>query len=157
MPNLATFLLLLVAILVGAAVPLQAAANAMLSHVLGHPLWASLVSLGVSVVCVVLMMIVLKIPAPAMGQIAKGPWWIWAGGIVGFLYVTAALMIAPKLGAAGFTVAVIVGQIVISALIDQFGLMGFPQAPIKATRLIGIALIIGGMILVQMSASARPD
>ena len=47
--NLAVAIPLLVALLAGAAVPFQAGANAALGRLLGHPLWATLISLAVSV------------------------------------------------------------------------------------------------------------
>jgi len=99
-----TFSFLVAALLAGAAVPFQAGANAMLGRLLGHPLWATLVSLGVSVALIVPVMMVFRLPVPAAGVALKGPWWIWIGGAAGVAYITAALLLAPKLGAASFIV-----------------------------------------------------
>ena len=43
----------------------------------------------------------------------------------------------------------------VSVVIDHFGLMGFPEKPVSLARLVGVALIIGGMVITQI-ASAMP-
>ncbi|WP_457581487.1 DMT family transporter [Ensifer canadensis] len=155
MPNAASLLLILAAVFAGAVVPFQAGANAMLGRLIGHPLWATVVSLGVSLALIIPVMIAFRVPMPSLGETMKGPWWIWIGGAAGVIYITAALLLAPKLGAASFIVAVIVGQMAVSVVIDHFGLMGFPEKPVSVTRLAGVALIIGGMVTTQI-ASAIP-
>nr|WP_245449186.1 DMT family transporter [Ensifer sp. NM-2] len=62
-------------------------------------------------------------------------------------------MLAPKLGAASFIVAVIAGQMAVSVVIDHFGLMGFPEKPVSLARLVGVALIIGGMVITQIAST----
>ncbi|MDQ0474275.1 DMT family transporter [Labrys wisconsinensis] len=153
MPNAGPLSLLAAALLAGAVVPFQAGANAALGRLLGHPLWAALVSLGVSVAVIIPVMVAFRIPTPTLAETLKGPWWIWIGGAAGVLYITAALLLAPRLGAAGFIVAVIAGQMLVSAAIDHFGLMGFPEKPVGAARLAGIGLIVGGVVLVQLAGT----
>lgn len=58
-------------------------------------------------------------------------------------------MIAPKLGAATFIIAVIVGQMIASATIDSFGLMGFQRQALSASRLIGLIVIVAGICIMQ--------
>ena len=83
MPNLSSLLLLAVAIFAGAVVPLQAGANANLGRLLGHPLWATVVSLGVSLALILPMLIAFRAPLPSLAVAFKGPWWIWVGGLAG--------------------------------------------------------------------------
>lgn len=152
MPSTTPFLT--AALLAGAAVPFQAGANAALGRLLGHPLWATLVSLTVSIALLVPVMLAFRLPFPAIGDALKAPWWVWAGGAAGVLYLTAALLLTPRLGAAGFIVAVIAGQIVASLAIDHFGLVGLPARPVAPMRLLGAALIIGGMVVTQWASQA---
>jgi transporter family-2 protein len=142
-----------IALAAGAAVPLQAASNAALGRALGHPLWATLASLSVSALVVVPLMVLMRVPAPAFGAATQGPAWWWLGGVAGVAYVTAALMLTPRLGAASFIVSVIAGQMLASLLIDHYGLMGLAPKPAGAWRVAGIALILLGMVVVQMSSS----
>lgn len=156
MPIPTSFSLLLAALLAGAAVPFQAGANALLGRLLGHPLWATFISLGVSVVMIIPVMIAFRVPVPAFGMALKGPWWIWIGGAAGVAYITAALLLAPKLGAAGFIVAVIAGQMVASLLIDHFALMGFAPRPVTVGRFAGLAFIIAGLVVTQWASTIAP-
>ncbi|MGV0908125.1 DMT family transporter [Martelella sp. FOR1707] len=143
-------LLIIAAITTGAVVPFQAGANAALGRALGHPLWGTLISLCVSFVCIVPVMYLAKVQAPALMNLAQAPRWIWIGGVVGVVYITGALMLAPKLGAAGFVMAVIAGQMLASMIIDQWGLVGLPQKPVSWPRLAGLGLIVLGLIVMQL-------
>jgi transporter family-2 protein len=155
MPNFGSSLLA-AALVAGAAIPFQAGANAMLGRLLGHPLWATMVSLAVSVALAVPVMLALKVPVPAFATAAAtGPWWVWIGGGAGVVYVTAALLLAPKMGAASFIVAVIGGQMMASLIIDHFGLMGFVQRPANAVRIAGLVLIVAGLIVTQWASAAK--
>ncbi|CAM3670508.1 DMT family transporter [Pseudomonas wadenswilerensis] len=153
----ATLLPLAIALLAGAAVPFQAGSNAALGRLLGHPLWASLVSLAVSVLMVIPALLVLRAPLPQLNALVQAPWWAWLGGVAGVAYITAALVLTPRLGAAGFIVCVIAGQVLSSLIIDQWGLMGLPERPVNGLRLAGVGLIVVGMLVVQWgtSTSAR--
>ncbi|QXC52867.1 DMT family transporter (plasmid) [Agrobacterium salinitolerans] len=144
--------LILAAVISGAVVPFQAGANAALGRTLGHPLWGTLVSLCVSFACIVPVMVLAKVQAPTLSYLAQAPRWIWIGGVVGVVYITGALMLAPKLGAAGFIMAAIAGQMLASIVIDQWGLVGLPQKPVSWSRLAGLGLIILGLLVMQLQA-----
>lgn len=142
-----------IALLAGAAIPFQAASNAMVGRALGHPLWATVASLTVSMLMVVPVLLVLRVPAPNLAAALQAPAWGWLGGVAGVIYVTAALMLTPRLGAGTFIVAVVAGQVIVSMLIDHYGWMGLPMRPVTWVRLAGIALILGGMAMVAMAGS----
>lgn len=145
-------LLVIAAIITGAVVPFQAGANAALGRTLGHPLWGTLLSLCVSFACIVPVMLLANVQAPTLSTLGQAPRWIWIGGIVGVVYITGALMLAPKLGAAGFIMAVIAGQMLASMIIDQWGLVGLPQKPVSWSRLAGLGLIVLGLLVMQLQA-----
>lgn len=137
------------ALIAGAVVPFQAGANAAAGRALGHPLWATVVSLSVSLICIIPVMLAMKVSWPTADNLAARPGWIWTGGIAGVIYITAAILVAPKFGAAGFMTAVIAGQIGASLLIDAYGLMGFTARDITPSRLIGVALVVAGVAIMQ--------
>lgn len=151
-----SFSFLVAALLAGAAVPFQAGANAMLGRLLGHPLWATFLSLGVSLVLIIPVIIAFRLPVPSVGMALKGPWWIWIGGAAGVVYITAALLLAPKLGAASFIFAVIAGQMIVSMAIDHFALMGFAHRPVNIARFAGLAFIIAGLAATQWASAVAP-
>lgn len=148
-----SLLLILAAIVSGAVVPFQAGANAVLGRTLGHPLWGTAISLCVSFACILPVMLLARVEMPALSNLAQAPRWIWIGGIVGVVYITGALVLAPKLGAAGFITAAIAGQMLASVIIDHWGLVGLPQKPVSLPRLAGLGLIILGLIVMQLQAS----
>lgn len=150
-----TLVLFLMALIVGALVPFQGGANAALGRALGHPLWASVGSLIVSLICILPALIALRVPMPDLGTAMAQPKWIWIGGLVGIIYVTAATFLMPMMGAAGFMIAVIAGQLIGSLIIDRFGLMGLVPKPIDLWRALGAGLVLAGALLFQWSGLSR--
>jgi len=43
----------------------------------------------------------------------------------------------------------VAGQLLISLVLDHFGALGVPRAPISLTRVAGVALVIAGVVLVR--------
>jgi bacterial/archaeal transporter family-2 protein len=56
-------------------------------------------------------------------------------------------LLGPRIGALALVAFVLAGQLVMALLVDQFGILGFPRAPISATRLLGAALLVAGALL----------
>lgn len=156
MNSLASQFALGFALFAGAVIPIQAGANATLGRNLGHPLWATLVSLSVSVVLGLLIMSWLRLPLPAIGTALKGPVWSWIGGISGLIYVLSAVALAPKLGVTTFMAAVVAGQLVISLMLDHYGLLGMAIKPVSWQRLLAAGLIVAGVLLLHFSQTASP-
>lgn len=145
-------ILAFVALLAGAVVPIQAASNAILARQLGHPLWASATSLVISLIVLIPLLIIFKVPKPHFSaELFTQPIWIWFGGIAGMLYLTSALILVPKIGSTTFFVLVIAGQLIISVLIEQFGWFGMNRNPIPIEKVVGIGLVILGVLCVQFS------
>ncbi|TNB92792.1 DMT family transporter [Pseudomonas jessenii] len=141
--------LLLLAAFAGAVVPFQSAINSNLARGLGHPLWATLASLLVSVLVLLPVILALRLPLPALGFISKAPLWMWAGGAFGVCFVALAVMLLPKLGASGFVALALAGQVIASMLLDHFGLFGLVEKQLTMSRVLGALLLIGGVVLIQ--------
>jgi transporter family-2 protein len=144
-----TVLPMAMAFVAGAVLPIQATSNAAVGRALGHPLWAALTSLVISAFVVIAALLILKVQAPDIGRALRGAWWVWIGGILGAIYVGSAVVVTPKLGASGFIILVVAGQIFLALLMDHFGLMGLTSKPITFLKVIGAAMILGGVFLVQ--------
>lgn len=150
--SLSGLLLAVLALLAGAVVPIQAASNAILARQLGHPLCASAISLLISIAVLIPLLFIFKVPKPNFStELFSQPIWIWFGGIAGMLYLTSALILVPKIGSTTFFVMVIAGQLIISALIEQFGWFGMSQNSIPLSKILGIGLVILGVLCVQFS------
>jgi transporter family-2 protein len=140
---------LLLALAAGVLLPVQAGLNAQLRSALGSPIAAALVSFLVGTAGLATIALLLRTPLP-LGRAwgATSPWQ-WGGGLIGAVYVLAAIVLAPRLGAATLIAAVVAGQMITSLVLDQYGLVGFPVHSMTLVRLLGAALVIAGVILIQ--------
>lgn len=141
------------AMLAGSVVPFQAGANAALGRNLGHPLWATIASLVVSTVLASMLMLVMRVSAPDLSLALRAPGWTWLGGAAGVFYITAALLLAPRMGSAAFMAAVIGGQILAALAIDRYGWLGFASKHISPLHWLGALLVVAGVIVTQIAAS----
>ena len=137
---------LFLAVLAGAALPVQTGVNSTLRASVGHPLWATIISFSVGALTVGALLLILRVPAP----VALPPLgWKWLGGSLGVIYVCLSLILAPRLGAASLVATVVAGQLVTSLVLDHFGWLGFPQHLVTAPRLLGAILLGAGVWLIQ--------
>jgi transporter family-2 protein len=141
--------LLVLAAFAGAVVPFQSAINSNLARGLGHPLWATLASLLVSVLVLLPVIMALRLPLPSLTFISKAPLWMWAGGAFGVCFVALAMVLLPKLGASGFVALALAGQVIASMVLDHFGLFGLVEKQLTVSRVFGAALLIAGVVLIQ--------
>jgi transporter family-2 protein len=71
------------------------------------------------------------------------------GGILG-LVITVSVMLGIKGLSPTISISIIlIAQLLVAALIDTFGLLGAEKQPIIWQRIAGLALMIGGMLLVK--------
>jgi transporter family-2 protein len=141
--------LLLLAVCVGSLLPVQTGVNAQLRTYLGHPIATALVAFGVGIVGLLVAVLWLRIPVPLAEAWSQSAWWQWSGGLLGAIYIAAAVVLAPRLGAGTLIAAVVGGQMIASLILDHFGWVGFPEHPISGLRLLGAALVMLGVALIQ--------
>lgn len=139
----------LLALIIGACVPTQAGINHQLRQWLGSPVLAAVVNFLVGSCFLMVFALATRILMPFGRSLDGSPWWIWIGGIVGAVFVTSAIITAPKLGATTLLSLVVAGQMTASILLDHFGLLGYQIQPITSLRILGVALILGGVVLVR--------
>jgi transporter family-2 protein len=140
---------LLFAIAAGAVIPFQAGVNAQLAHWVDSPVRAAFVSFLVGTIALLVVAALVRKSLPPVGRLADAPWWVWVGGLLGAFYVVGSVVTAPKLGAATLIAAVVAGQLLSSLVVDQFGWVGFEEHAVTPGRLIGIALVAVGVVLVR--------
>lgn len=143
-----TLLLVVLSILIGALVPLQAGINATIGQHGGHPLFGMVVNMTLATVIVYASVALLRVPLPFTQVFANAPWYAWLGGACGATLVFSAMTIAPRLGAAPYVAATLVGTVMASLAVDHFGLLAFRPRPVNVERLLGAALVVIGMLLV---------
>ena len=137
---------LLVAMLIGAILPLQGLVNARLGVQAGGPVVAAFVSFLVGTAMLGLYLLATRTPVTLLGA-SKWPAWIWAGGALGAIYVACFTLLIPRIGAAGMVCLAVLGQVTASLLLDQFGVLQAPK-PVDALRILGALLVLAGVVLV---------
>jgi len=141
--------MMLIAVLGGAMMASQGAINALLAKRLEHPLQSAVVSFAVGSVALVVVCLLMRVGTPAWSSLAEMPWYLWTGGLIGAVFVTAMIILTPRLGSSVTISCVIAGQIFASVILDHFGLLGLPTIRINAERIIGIVLLIAGVFLIR--------
>ena len=71
------------------------------------------------------------------------------GGTLGAVYVTSALVLAPRLGVATLVGLIVLGQVLASLVIDHYGLLGVAVRPASLPRLLGAGLLLAGVAAVH--------
>lgn len=142
------FFIMLLLVLAGAATAFQGPTNARLALAAGSTINAAFISFAVGTVALGLVVLFLQ-ARPDTQALRTLPWWGWIGGLYGCLLVSALAWGVPKLGVATTLVLAITGQMVMGVILDHFGALGTQPHPISLTRIGGIVLVIGGMLLVR--------
>ena len=83
-----------------------------------------------------------------LGGLRGVPWWYFAGGFIGAVFVASSLVTVRTLGAGGVVAATIAGQLTGSVVIDQFGLIGLAKQPLNLAKVVGIVLLAAGVYLI---------
>jgi transporter family-2 protein len=145
-----TFYMLL-AVLAGAALPIQASINAEFAARGATPLWAAGISAALTALTLaVIASLFLRMPAPSPALFTKIPPWLWCGGFLGVIVLGVMSSVPQRIGAATMIVCFIAGQVICSMVLDHFGALGLPQQSVSAGRLMGAAMIVGGVTLVRI-------
>ena len=114
----------LVAVAVGALLPLQALINARLGALTHGALYASFVSFLVGTCLLGTIMLLVRTPLLPAQPVAALPGWIWLGGAIGASLVLVATLLVPKIGAGALICLIVLGQVLGSLLLDHFGVPG---------------------------------
>jgi transporter family-2 protein len=132
----------------GSALALQVGFNGRLRERLGHPILAATASFAIGLALLLAYLAALRPGPPPIREAARGPGWIWLGGLVGAVYVATSAAYAARLGAAAWLGLVVTGQVLTSLVLDHYGLLGFPAHPVTPARLLGALLLLAGLAIV---------
>jgi transporter family-2 protein len=129
--------------------PVQAGVNATLARHAGRPEWAAFVSFAIGLAGLAAYLVVLRVRPPPLAALAAAPAWSWTGGLLGAFYVTAIVILTPRIG---FTLALaltLAGQMLAALALDHAGALGLATRPVTASRLAGAALLFAGVLLMR--------
>ncbi|MDN6123028.1 MAG: DMT family transporter [Brevibacterium sp.] len=142
----------LVTITAGGAMSLQGRANGLLGPILGHSVFAALVSFFVGLLLVGTTLLCSsrsRSGARSLSRLARTqamPWWILLGGLSGGLVVIAQASTVPIMGVAMFTMAFVSGQVTGGLAVDSTRLPpGGKQRP-TVLRVFGVLVVIAALV-----------
>jgi bacterial/archaeal transporter family-2 protein len=141
---------MVLAVSAGISLIIQQALNANLRTSLNSAAWSGFMSYLVGLLFMVVLAFLMRDPVPSAAEAARIPWWAWSGGLFGAIFIGLAIVLIPQLGAATFIALLVAGQMLGSMTFDHFGLLGIPIHPITTVRLLGGALLVGGVVLIRM-------
>jgi transporter family-2 protein len=139
---------LLLVLLAGAMIALQAPTNVMLSRAGGSPVLAALISFAVGTAALLVAWLASG-NRPGLAPFSMLPWYAWVGGVYGAVYVAIAAYAAPRIGLASLITVGIAGQIVMALWLDHVGALGLMRQPVSAARVVGALLVVAGVVLVR--------
>lgn len=138
------------AALAGALIPVMAALQGSMGRSLQSPFHASLIGVGIAFVTVGVVFAVFRPAMPSGELFAAVPKIAWFAGLAMAFYALTVTFLTPKFGVGNVVMCVVVAQLVMSSVIDQFGLFGAPVYQIDIKRAAGLALLAGGAALVAI-------
>jgi bacterial/archaeal transporter family-2 protein len=130
----------------GGLIALQAPINAGLGKATGD-LPSALISFLVGTAAL-LLIVVVSGKAGGISHATDVRWYYLIGGLLGAIYVANALVAVGSIGAGGVAAATVAGQLTASVAADRLGILGLEQIALTPQRILGVALLLVGTLLV---------
>jgi bacterial/archaeal transporter family-2 protein len=144
-----TVFLMAFALIAGALIPLQLIFNGQLGGVTKNAFTASLIVFLIGALTLCAIVLALRPTFPALAELASAPKTIWLGGLIATFYIIAVVVVTPRLGV-GLTVSLIlIAQLASGMALDHFGVFGNPQRSLTLLRGLGLAMMVGGIVLIR--------
>lgn len=123
--------------------------NNALRKALINPWLSSVVSFLPIVAFLGVVLLCLPRPMPTVNSVSAMPWWAPLGGVIGAFAVVAGLLFVSRVGAGAFAGLTITANILMSLVIDRYGLFGMEVHALSLPRLAGAGLMVAGIILIS--------
>lgn len=139
----------MMALTAGAFLPVQAALNARMGKAVDNPIIAAFISFAVGTLTLSIYLLITRPSFSLPAAVKNAPSLAWIAGLLGTFYVAASILLLPRLGVALMFSLVVFGQMLITLVIDHYGLLGVAVKTINFYRVAGVALIIAGVMLIR--------
>ncbi|CAN5826248.1 DMT family transporter [soil metagenome] len=143
------YFFIILAVLAGMMMPTQAAVNNKLAGAVGSPILAAFISFLVGTIALFLYIVASGIPLGDLFSAKDASIVAWTGGLLGAFFVAATVTLVPRLGVALTFSLLIAGQMLVTLVIDHFGLLSVPVKEANLPRLLGVTFITIGVILIR--------
>jgi len=137
-------LIILIGLAGGVAVGLQSPMASMITQRLGIFESVFIVHMGGAIIA---LLPILFYSGGKLSQWRSLPWYVLLAGIFGLIVIGAISYMIPKVGVAASITTIVAGQLLVSILLDQFGLLGASVRPLDLTRIVGLIVVLAGVWL----------
>ncbi|WP_028591218.1 DMT family transporter [Paenibacillus massiliensis] len=136
----------------GMLMSVQIAVNGQLGRVLDSPFHAAFVSFFVGSITLILVVALRDRSYTNVKEPIRqfAPWWVWIGGILGGTYVLINVFLVNQLGTGQTVILALLGQIIGSLFVEQFGLLRSVKNRIQPIQIVGILVMLAGVVLIRM-------
>jgi len=138
------FPVILVGLLSGVAVGMQSPLASMITQRLGMFESIFIIHLGGTLVAVIPLVI---LRGGNLENWHSLPWYALVAGALGLIVVGGVSFMIPRIGVAASITLIIAGQLVISAVLDHYGLLGVHIRQMDWQRALGLAIVFVGALL----------
>ena len=137
-------LIILIGLAGGVAVGLQSPLASMITQRLGMFESVFIVHVGGALLALIPL---LFYGGGKLAQWRSLPWYALGAGIFGLIVIGAISYMIPRIGVAGAITTIVAGQLLVSTILDQFGLLGTMVRSMDPARAIGLAVVLVGVWL----------
>ncbi len=148
------------AFIAGACIAVQAAMNAQLGTLFNNSLLATSYAFFTSFLLVasICLCFILnksigaeqtKLALSFAERIEQVPWYLWASCVFSVIGVGSFYFLIPKMGVGNMMSYALTGQIIVAMVISHFGLFDSPTKMLSITKLVGTALLISGIVIIN--------
>ena len=140
---------MILSIICGVASSVQIGLNATLSKNMGNDIWAAILALFIGAIGLAIYAAATQNMNVKWQSLPGIPLWVWTGGLLGAVFVAGSVIAAPRVGSTMFVGLILIGQMLASLLLDHYGWLGFQQSQINLSKILGMCLLIGGVVLIK--------
>ena len=124
----------------GVLMAIQGSMNGAMSKIVGV-LEGNFILHAVGLLLIVILLFLLGLGRGDLHEVSKVPWYLYLPGVINVAIFYGVMLSISKTSAGIATTAIIVGQLTMSLIIDQFGWFGLEKVPMSWGRGIGLVLM----------------
>lgn len=136
-------MLFIIGIVSGAAIGLQGPMASIITQKLG--IFESVFIVHVGGALAGLIPLVLIQHGGNLSHWRELPWYVFFAGLFGLIVLSAISFLIPRIGVSPAMMLIILGQIIIGAVLDHFGLLGTVQRSFSLKQVAGIGVMLLGV------------
>lgn len=147
------YILMIIAVIVGSLMPIQASINAELTKLLKNPYLGAFISFSMGTFALFVACLIQGNFLTDLKRLTLASPYHFLGGLFGALFVGSSIVLIPKLGATTLMAAFVTGQLLMSLVLDHYGWFGVTVQPVSLQRVSGVILLFTGLLLIVKKAA----